>query len=116
MAREDLEIIWQRQQLGAQTVVKDTGHLGLSSREVRPADGADEQCIAGDDEPGFLAAPMICHEQTDTLRRMTWRVQYLDLRIADVEVFAIPQESHGVSHQLFGCFMQAILRAHRLCE
>ena len=51
-----------------QRVEQHAGHLALAAGKVGPADGADEQRIAGQHEPGLVAAALVGDEQANAVR------------------------------------------------
>ncbi len=67
------------------TVEQLCGHLVFAPEQIGPTDGADEQGIAGNDEPRQLAATHIGHQQADAVRRMPGRMQHLDIDVAKIE-------------------------------
>ena len=55
----DLDVVRQAEQLRVNAVVKLARVLARSTRQVRPADRADEQRVAGQHEPRLWAATQI---------------------------------------------------------
>lgn len=108
MPRIDFDFVGERQKLGVQGVMENTRHLLLLSSQVRPTDCANEQGVAGHDEPGSLTAPLVGDQQTQAVRRMPWRMQNLDFDIADIEQLSVLQRQEVVVHLTVIGFVQAI--------
>lgn len=68
MLRMDFQLGRQRQQPRVQRVVQLRCHLALLARQVRAADRADEQGVAGDDEPRLVATTQFAHRQAHAVR------------------------------------------------
>ena len=71
--------------------MEHAGHLPFLAGEVRPADGADEQGVAGDHEPGRLPPAQVGDQQADAVGGVARGVQHPDLDIADLDHLAVRQ-------------------------
>ena len=61
------------------------------ARKIGPADGADEQRVAGQHEPWLGPALQVGHEQADALGRVARRVQHLDARVAELDLVPVAE-------------------------
>ena len=85
----DLDVVRQRHQLLVDAVVELGGKVVGVGVKVRPADGADEQRVAGQDEPRIRTAAKIGDEKADAVVAVPRRVNDFDARIAEFDFLAV---------------------------
>ena len=100
MAGVDLQLGGQLQQPLVQRVVQAARHLALAPCQVRAADGADEQRVAGEHEPWRVAAPLVGDQQAHAVGRVAGRVQHPYADVADVEDLLVVQGLEVEVHEL----------------
>jgi len=86
MARIHLEIVRQREEFGVDAVVELARVLSRTARKIGTTYGADEERVAGQDEPRIGAPSQIGHHEAHALRRVAWRIEYGDASVAELDL------------------------------
>ena len=86
MGGKDLEVVGQRQELAVQAVVELLGErrFGARAEQIRAADPAREQRIAGQHEPGFRRPRLVGDQDRDAVRRVSRRVEDREHHVAKI--------------------------------
>ena len=90
MAREDLDAVRQLEQ-AAQRVEEALGALLRADGEVGTGRVADEERVAGEDEPGLVGARAVDHGEARVLRAVAGRVDRAQDDLAELELDAVVQ-------------------------
>jgi hypothetical protein len=106
----DFQLGRQAQQTPLQRVVQLRRHLTLSSGQVRSTDRADEERVARENEPGFVAPAQVSHQQADAVGRMAWRVDHVDDHVARFQALAVVQRREIERHATFVALVQVVGR------
>ena len=87
MRRPDLDVVAEVEQL-AQGRVERLRALGGLVGEIRARDVADQQGVAGDQQPGVVAARTVGHEEAQVLGAVAGRADRADHERADRDLVA----------------------------
>ena len=104
MSREDLREVGKHRKTfeDARVELLREFRAGLLAQEVRSADVADEEEVAGEREPGNLAAPgLVVEKPGDVLWRVAGRVDCLESQAADAKHRAVDPAFVGVGWRPF---------------
>ena len=85
MSGEDLDAVAELDE-AAQAVEEALGSLLRLDREIRPAGVADEERVAGEDEPRLVAAGAVDHREAAVLGPVTRRVDRAQDDLADLDL------------------------------
>ena len=85
MAGEDLDAVAELDE-PAQAVEEALGSLLRLDREIRPSRVADEERVAGEDEPRLVAARAVDHREAAVLRPVARRVDRAEDDLADLDL------------------------------
>ena len=96
MGRIDLDPVGQRQQHAAQRLPEILGRRGTA--EVGASDGADEERVAGEDEPRLGGTRVVGHEQADRVGGVAGRVAGLQLDVAEADHVAVGERRVREGH------------------
>ena len=95
MTGEDLDAVRQLQQ-AAQRVEEALRAFPRADGEIRPSRVADEERVAGEDEPGLVGARAVDHRQAGVLRAMPRCVDRPQDDLAQLDLEAVGQRVVGV--------------------
>ena len=95
MTGEDLDAVRQLEQ-AAERVEEALRAFRRADREIRPSRVADEERVAGEDEPGLVGARAVDHCQAGVLRAMSGRMDRPQDDLAQLELEAVGQRVVGV--------------------
>ena len=84
----ELDAVWELEQL-LQAAVEAGRALGRLAGQVRPGRVSDQQRVAGDHEPGLLAARAVDHREATVLRPVPGRMNDADLHLAERDLLPV---------------------------
>ena len=91
MRRPDLDVIAEVEQF-PQGRVKRLSALGGLVREIRSRDVADQQGVAGHQQPGVVAARTVSHDEAQVLGAVARRRDRADHQRADLDLVPGPDQ------------------------